>query len=110
MMSIEIVSMLKGMTAGGSVLPGKGRKIMGFLSWLVVGLIAGWLAGHIVSGRGYGLVGDIIAGVLGALIGGYLASTLFHVADPINGINLSTILIAALGAILLAIVLRMVRR
>jgi uncharacterized membrane protein YeaQ/YmgE (transglycosylase-associated protein family) len=83
---------------------------MGFLSWLVVGLIAGWLAGHIVSGHGYGLVGDIIAGVLGALIGGYLAGNLFHVADPINGINLPTIVVAALGAILLAIVLRLVRR
>ena len=52
----------------------------------------------------------LIAGVVGALIGGRLAANLFHVADPINGINLSTILIAALGAILLAIVLRLARR
>jgi uncharacterized membrane protein YeaQ/YmgE (transglycosylase-associated protein family) len=83
---------------------------MGILSWLVVGLIAGWLAGQVVGGHGYGLLGDIIAGVLGALIGGYLAANLFHVADPISGINLTTILIAALGAILLSIVLRLARR
>ena len=75
-----------------------------------MGLIAGWLAGQVVGGHGYGLLGDIIAGVLGALIGGYLAANLFHVADPISGINLTTILIAALGAILLSIVLRLARR
>ncbi|MHB9033232.1 MAG: GlsB/YeaQ/YmgE family stress response membrane protein [Anaerolineae bacterium] len=83
---------------------------MGILSWLVVGLVAGWLAGLIVRGRGYGCLGDIIAGVLGGLIGGYLASLLFHIADPVNGINLPSILIAAAGAILLSLVLRLLRR
>ncbi len=83
---------------------------MGILSWIVVGLIAGWLAGQVVRGHGYGVLGDIIAGVVGALIGGYLAANLFHVADPISGINITTILIAALGAILLSIVLRLGRR
>ena len=83
---------------------------MGILSWLVVGLIAGWLAGQVVGGHGYGLLGDIIAGVLGALIGGYLATQLLHIADPISGINPTTILVAAVGAILLSIVLRLARR
>ena len=83
---------------------------MGLLSWLVVGLIAGWLAGQIVRGGGYGLIGDIIAGVIGALIGGYLAGQLFHIANPISGIDVRTIVIATIGAILLLIVLRMVRR
>jgi uncharacterized membrane protein YeaQ/YmgE (transglycosylase-associated protein family) len=83
---------------------------MGLLSWLVVGLIAGWLAGQVVEGGGYGLIGDIIAGVIGAVIGGYLASRLFHVVNPINGITVETILIAAAGAILLLIVLRVLHR
>ena len=43
---------------------------MGVLAWIVVGLIAGWLAGVVVRGSGYGLLGDIILGVLGALLGG----------------------------------------
>ena len=46
---------------------------MGILSWIVVGLIAGWLAGKVMSSGGYGLMGDIIVGVLGGLLGDYLA-------------------------------------
>ena len=98
------------MILDGSVIARKEGENRGILSRLVVGLIAGWLAGLIVRGRGYGIVGDIIAGVVGALIGGYLAANLFHIADPISGINLTTIIIAALGAVLLALILRLVRR
>ena len=47
---------------------------MGILSWIVVGLIAGWLAGLVVKGGGFGCVGDIIVGVVGGLLGGWLAS------------------------------------
>lgn len=50
---------------------------MGIISWLIVGLIAGWLTGLVMKGGGYGLVGDIILGIVGALIGGFLASALF---------------------------------
>ena len=49
---------------------------MGLLSWLVVGLIAGWLAGQVMRGGGYGLLGDIVVGIVGALLGGFLASAL----------------------------------
>jgi len=83
---------------------------MGILSWLIVGLIAGWLAGKVTSGRGYGLLGDIIMGVAGALIGGFLAARFLHIADPISGPNLTTIVVATVGAILLILVLRLVRR
>ena len=50
---------------------------MSILSWIVVGLIAGWLAGMIMKGGGYGLLGNLVVGVLGALLGGFLATLLF---------------------------------
>ena len=79
---------------------------MGILAWLVVGLIAGWLAGQVMKGGGYGLVGDIIVGVIGALLGGFLAGALFGI-DGISGINVTTIVVAFLGAIILIAILRM---
>jgi len=73
---------------------------MGIISWLIVGLIAGWLTGLVMKGGGYGLVGDIILGIVGALIGGFLASALFGIPDPVNGINVSSIIIAFIGAVI----------
>ena len=80
---------------------------MGVLSWIVVGLIAGWLAGKLMRGRGFGLIGDIIVGIVGALIGGFIAGALFHIPDAVNGINLISIVVAVLGAILLIAVIRL---
>lgn len=82
---------------------------MGFLIWIVVGAIVGWLAGIVVKGRGFGLIGNIVIGVIGALIGGWLAGALFNVSDPISGFNLTTIFIAFLGAVLLLFVARLVK-
>ena len=83
---------------------------MSILSWIVVGLIAGWLAGKVMKGGGFGLVGDIVVGVIGGVLGGWIASYFFHVGDPMSGINLPSILIAFLGAVLLLFVLRLVTR
>jgi uncharacterized membrane protein YeaQ/YmgE (transglycosylase-associated protein family) len=80
---------------------------MGLLSWVVVGVIAGWLAGQVMKGRGFGLLGDIIVGVVGGLIGGYLAGVLLKVPDALNGINVTSILVAFVGAVILIVVLRM---
>jgi uncharacterized membrane protein YeaQ/YmgE (transglycosylase-associated protein family) len=80
---------------------------MGILAWLVVGLIAGWLASVVMRGGGYGLVGDIIVGVVGALIGGFLAATLLNIPDAVNGINLTSILVAFIGAVILIAILRL---
>ena len=80
---------------------------MGILSWIIVGLIAGWVAGKVMTGGGYGLIGDIIVGVIGGLLGGFLASYFFHVGDPMSGINLPSILIAFLGAIVLLFLVRL---
>ncbi len=79
---------------------------MGLLSWILVGLIAGWLAGMLMKGGGYGLIGDILLGIVGALIGGFLASTLFGIPDPVNGFNISSLLVATLGAIVLVAIVR----
>ena len=80
---------------------------MSVLSWIVVGLIAGWLAGRVMRGGGYGLIGDIIVGVVGGLLGGWIATSLLHIGAGVNGINLESILVAFAGAVVLLIVLRL---
>ena len=83
---------------------------MSLLSWLVVGLIAGFLASRVIRGGGYGLIGDIVVGVVGALIGGWLATTFLKMPNPVNGINIGTILVAFIGAVILLGILRLFRR
>ena len=81
---------------------------MGILAWIVVGLIAGWLASQVMRGGGYGLIGDIIVGIVGALIGGFLAANLLNMPNAVNGINVTSILVAFVGAVILLAILRMV--
>ncbi len=83
---------------------------MGVLSWIVVGLIAGVLAGVVGKGDGFGCIGDIIIGVIGGLLGGFVASNFFHIGDPMTGINLQSILIAFAGAVVLLLLLRLFSR
>jgi len=83
---------------------------MSILSWIVVGLLAGWLAGMVMKGGGFGLIGDIVIGVIGGLLGGFIASYFFHMGDPMSGINLPSIVVAFLGAVLLLFVVRLFRR
>ncbi|MHC1739975.1 MAG: GlsB/YeaQ/YmgE family stress response membrane protein [Anaerolineaceae bacterium] len=82
---------------------------MGLLSWIVVGLIAGWLAGLVVKGRGMGCLGNIIVGVIGALIGGWLAGSVFHLGVGISGINIPTLIVAFAGSVLLLFVFKLFR-
>ena len=76
------------------------------LIWLVVGLIAGWLASA-VAGGGFGLIGDIVIGVVGAFIGGVIFRGL-HIHVPWSGIP-GTILVAFIGALVLLVILRLIR-
>ena len=77
------------------------------LIFLIIGAVAGWLAGQIMSGGGFGLVGDIIVGILGAVIAGALFPRLgFNIGGGIVG----SIIAAALGAVLLLFLLRLARR
>lgn len=82
---------------------------MGILSWIIVGLVAGWLAGELMRGSGFGLLGNMIVGIIGGLLGGFLATALFNVADPLSGINITTIIVAFLGSIVLLGLLGLLR-
>ena len=81
---------------------------MGIISWIVLGAIAGFLANMLVGGR-EGLVGTIILGIVGAVVGGYIAETVFHKGD-VTGVNIESIVIAVLGAILVLFVWRALNR
>jgi len=75
--------------------------------WLLIGAIAGWLAGQIMKGGGFGLVGDIIIGIIGAFIAGELFPRL---GIELGGGLVGVIIAAAIGACLLLFVLRLIRR
>jgi uncharacterized membrane protein YeaQ/YmgE (transglycosylase-associated protein family) len=81
---------------------------MGFLTSIVVGAIAGWLASLIMK-SGYGLIGDIILGVIGGFVGGFL-SQLFLGVNLMSGFNITSILTAAIGAIIVLVIARFFRR
>lgn len=77
------------------------------LIWLAVGAIAGWLAGQIMKGGGFGLVGDIVVGIVGAAIAGFL---LPKIGLYIGGGLLGTIINAVIGACILIFVIRLIKR
>ncbi len=79
---------------------------MGILSWIIVGLIAGWLTGLIMKGSGYGVIGDIILGIVGAIVGGFIASAIFGIPGAVNGINVTSIIVAIIGAVILVAIVR----
>ncbi|HEY7590630.1 MAG TPA: GlsB/YeaQ/YmgE family stress response membrane protein [Candidatus Limnocylindrales bacterium] len=73
---------------------------MSILAWIVVGAIAGWLAGLVVRGdEGLGILGKIVLGIVGAIVGGFLAG-LITGEDYTTGINLTTIIVATIGAVI----------
>ncbi len=80
---------------------------MELLYFLLIGLIAGWLAGLLVKGGGFGIVGDMVMGVLGAFLGGFLFRSLGLSA---GGGMLGAIIVATIGAMVLILLLRLIRR
>ncbi|HEY2391999.1 MAG TPA: GlsB/YeaQ/YmgE family stress response membrane protein [Candidatus Angelobacter sp.] len=72
--------------------------ISALIWWIIVGLIAGWLAGKIMKGSGYGTLGDILLGMVGAIVGGWILRLLGFYS---SGGLISSILVATLGAVLL---------
>ncbi|MDQ6830536.1 MAG: GlsB/YeaQ/YmgE family stress response membrane protein [Gemmatimonadota bacterium] len=81
---------------------------MDLLTWLIVGLVAGVLASLAMGGTGYGIIGDIVIGIVGAFVGGWLFRAL-GVASPIGGLG-GVILVAFIGAVVLLFVIRLIRR
>lgn len=81
--------------------------LQGLIIFVVIGIVAGWIASQVVRGGGYGLVGDLIVGVLGALIAGWLFPRL---GFNLGGGILAAIISAAIGAIILLIIVRLVKR
>jgi uncharacterized membrane protein YeaQ/YmgE (transglycosylase-associated protein family) len=74
----------------------------GLLAWVIVGVIAGWLTGRIMRGRGYGCVTDLVIGLLGALVGGFVVGFFIKGTAGFFG----SILVATLGAVLLVAIVR----
>jgi uncharacterized membrane protein YeaQ/YmgE (transglycosylase-associated protein family) len=82
---------------------------MSLIAWLVVGAIAGWVAGKLVPGdEGYGVIGTIIAGVVGAMVGGWLFALLTNNEDWLTGIDIPTLLAAIVGAVIVVVVWQMI--
>jgi uncharacterized membrane protein YeaQ/YmgE (transglycosylase-associated protein family) len=77
---------------------------MSIIAWIVVGAIAGYLAGFLVKGdEGLGIIGHIVLGIVGALVGGFLANLLLN-QDMTSGINIETIVVATIGAVITVLV------
>ena len=79
---------------------------MDFVWFILIGLIAGWLAGQVMKGGGFGVVGDIVVGVVGAVLGGYL----FRLLGLSAGGLIGSLIVATIGAIVLIFLIRLVKR
>lgn len=79
---------------------------MGIISWIVLGAIAGFIA-NLIMGTRVGVIMTIVLGIVGALVGGYLAASVFHEGD-VSGVNLESVVIAVIGAVLVVAVWRAV--
>jgi uncharacterized membrane protein YeaQ/YmgE (transglycosylase-associated protein family) len=75
---------------------------MGIIAWIVLGAIAGFIANQIMGTR-EGLIMMVILGIVGAVVGGFIAGTLFHVAD-VTGLNIESLIVAIFGAIVVIFV------
>ena len=82
---------------------------MSLIAWLVVGAIAGWVAGKLVPGdEGYGVIGTLVAGIVGAMVGGWLFALLTNNEDWLTGIDIPTLLAAIVGAVIVVVAWQMI--
>ena len=78
----------------------------GFIAWIIIGIIAGWLTGKLMRGAGFGVLMDMVVGLVGALVGGFVSSHLGFGTTGQHGMIMS-IVIAVIGAVLLTFLLRL---
>lgn len=93
-------------TSGAHFAPASAMSLESLIWFLLIGLIAGWLAGKVMRGGGFGIIGDMIVGVIGALIGGWLFGVL---GIGVGGL-IGAIITAFVGAVILLAILRAIRR
>ena len=81
---------------------------MGIIAWIILGAIAGFITNMIMGGK-EGVIGTILLGIIGAVVGGFLAGSVFKVAD-VTGINITSIVVAVIGAVIVVALYRMLVR
>jgi len=81
---------------------------MSFLAWIVLGLVAGFLGSKIVNSKGQGLILDIVLGIVGAVVGGWLAGFLGW--GGVSGLNLYSLAVAVVGAVVVLLVFHAIRK
>ena len=84
--------------------------MLGILSWIIIGAIAGFLANMIMGGGGFGIIGSILLGVVGALVGGWLSTSILGLPYDVTGINITSVLVATGGAVVVLFVVGLLRR
>ncbi len=77
---------------------------MSIIAWIILGLLAGWIASMIMGRGGYGVIGDIIVGIIGALVGGLITGPLFGI--DVTGLNITSLIVAVVGAIIFIAIFR----
>jgi len=105
--SARFISTLQTLVAAVCKSPFERGIDMFILWWIIVGIIAGWITGKIMSGGGYGVFMDMVIGLIGAIIGGFIMRSLGHAG---SGGFIYTIVVAVGGAVLLTLLLRLVTR
>jgi uncharacterized membrane protein YeaQ/YmgE (transglycosylase-associated protein family) len=96
---------MRGLAAVRSIIRTRAKEERTMLWWIIVGIIAGWAAGKIMKGSGYGVLWDLVLGVVGAIVGGWLVSLVG--LSPQGGLIWS-ILVAILGAVIVVWIFRLV--
>jgi len=82
---------------------------LGFIGSIIIGLLAGWITGMVMKGGGYGIIGDLILGLIGALVGGWLSGLLLGV-DLTSGFNITSLIVSVIGAVLVVVFYRLITR
>jgi uncharacterized membrane protein YeaQ/YmgE (transglycosylase-associated protein family) len=82
---------------------------MGLIATLIIGALAGWITGQLMSGGSYGLWLNLLLGIIGSIVGGWLTS-IFIGVDLVSGLNLTTLVVSVIGAVVVVAVYRLITR